>query len=142
MSMQENNTTDTYNTYNTYNTSDMNNLPLDDLGCPFDPNDPSVIDLSKPPKNVIVAIGEHPEGYWQPPSPPPKPIEETDPELGRLFQWLMELNAKQKTASITGQKGRVEIATHGSVLKSEKVGRNDPCPCGSLKKFKKCCGKE
>ncbi len=21
-----------------------------------------------------------------------------------------------------------------------KVGRNDPCPCGSLKKFKKCCG--
>ncbi len=23
---------------------------------------------------------------------------------------------------------------------SEKVGRNDPCPCGSGKKFKKCCG--
>lgn len=23
----------------------------------------------------------------------------------------------------------------------EKVGRNDPCPCGSEKKFKKCCGK-
>jgi preprotein translocase subunit SecA len=23
----------------------------------------------------------------------------------------------------------------------EKVGRNDPCPCGSGKKFKKCCGK-
>lgn len=22
-----------------------------------------------------------------------------------------------------------------------KVGRNDPCPCGSNKKFKKCCGK-
>jgi len=22
-----------------------------------------------------------------------------------------------------------------------KVGRNDPCPCGSEKKFKKCCGK-
>lgn len=21
-----------------------------------------------------------------------------------------------------------------------KVGRNDPCPCGSVKKFKKCCG--
>ena len=20
-----------------------------------------------------------------------------------------------------------------------KVGRNDPCPCGSLKKYKKCC---
>jgi preprotein translocase subunit SecA len=25
--------------------------------------------------------------------------------------------------------------------KGEKVGRNDPCPCGSGKKFKKCCGK-
>jgi uncharacterized protein YecA (UPF0149 family) len=23
---------------------------------------------------------------------------------------------------------------------SGKVGRNDPCPCGSGKKFKKCCG--
>ncbi|WP_083839452.1 SEC-C metal-binding domain-containing protein [Methylophaga frappieri] len=22
-----------------------------------------------------------------------------------------------------------------------KIGRNDPCPCGSEKKFKKCCGK-
>ena len=25
-------------------------------------------------------------------------------------------------------------------VKVEKVGRNDPCPCGSGKKFKKCCG--
>jgi preprotein translocase subunit SecA len=23
----------------------------------------------------------------------------------------------------------------------EKVGRNDPCPCGSGKKYKNCCGK-
>lgn len=33
----------------------------------------------------------------------------------------------------------------GSVVKprhnSNKVGRNDPCPCGSGKKYKKCCGK-
>lgn len=26
------------------------------------------------------------------------------------------------------------------VVNSNKVGRNDPCPCGSGKKFKKCCG--
>ena len=26
------------------------------------------------------------------------------------------------------------------VKKGEKVGRNDPCPCGSGKKYKKCCG--
>jgi len=24
---------------------------------------------------------------------------------------------------------------------SSKVGRNDPCPCGSGKKYKRCCGK-
>ncbi len=28
-------------------------------------------------------------------------------------------------------------------IKAEKaVGRNDPCPCGSGKKYKKCCGAE
>lgn len=26
------------------------------------------------------------------------------------------------------------------IVSSVKVGRNDPCPCGSGKKFKKCCG--
>ena len=34
--------------------------------------------------------------------------------------------------------------TKGSVVRkpavSKKVGRNDPCPCGSGKKYKKCCG--
>ena len=31
----------------------------------------------------------------------------------------------------------------GPPIKNEgpKVGRNDPCPCGSGKKYKKCCGK-
>jgi len=23
----------------------------------------------------------------------------------------------------------------------EKIGRNDPCPCGSGKKYKQCCGR-
>tara|TARA_Y100000294_G_scaffold96491_1_gene89707 strand:- start:1899 stop:2186 length:288 start_codon:yes stop_codon:yes gene_type:complete len=27
-----------------------------------------------------------------------------------------------------------------TVRDKEKVGRNDPCPCGSGKKYKKCCG--
>ena len=26
-------------------------------------------------------------------------------------------------------------------IKNKKIGRNDPCPCGSGKKYKKCCGK-
>lgn len=29
----------------------------------------------------------------------------------------------------------------GSAIKTKKVGRNDPCSCGSKKKFKVCCGK-
>lgn len=31
--------------------------------------------------------------------------------------------------------------TGGTDNKDKKVGRNDPCPCGSGKKYKKCCGK-
>jgi uncharacterized protein YecA (UPF0149 family) len=27
------------------------------------------------------------------------------------------------------------------VVSPPKIGRNEPCPCGSGKKFKKCCGK-
>jgi len=27
------------------------------------------------------------------------------------------------------------------VIGKKKIGRNDPCPCGSGKKYKKCCGK-
>jgi uncharacterized protein YecA (UPF0149 family) len=27
------------------------------------------------------------------------------------------------------------------IINKNKVGRNDPCPCGSGKKYKKCCGK-
>ncbi|MBP3584155.1 MAG: SEC-C domain-containing protein, partial [Peptococcaceae bacterium] len=26
-------------------------------------------------------------------------------------------------------------------VNKDKVGRNDPCPCGSGKKYKHCCGK-
>ena len=29
----------------------------------------------------------------------------------------------------------------GTVIKGPKIGRNDHCPCGSGKKYKKCCGK-
>ena len=29
----------------------------------------------------------------------------------------------------------------GTVFKDKKIGRNDPCPCGSGKKYKYCCGR-
>ncbi|KPU26890.1 preprotein translocase subunit SecA [Caloranaerobacter sp. TR13] len=42
---------------------------------------------------------------------------------------------------------KITNASHGeggkpkTVVKGKKIGRNDPCPCGSGKKYKKCCGK-
>ena len=29
----------------------------------------------------------------------------------------------------------------GTIVNGKKIGRNDPCPCGSGKKYKQCCGK-
>ena len=34
-----------------------------------------------------------------------------------------------------------EKTLKGGTHKKEKIGRNDPCPCGSGKKYKQCCGK-
>ncbi len=45
------------------------------------------------------------------------------------------------------QVAKPTVASHGDgseskkpVRRGEKIGRNDPCPCGSGKKYKKCCG--
>ena len=35
----------------------------------------------------------------------------------------------------------MEQKKSGTVIVGKKVGRNDPCPCGSGKKYKFCCGK-
>jgi len=38
--------------------------------------------------------------------------------------------------------GKVEFDVYKKVDgKAEKIGRNSPCPCGSGKKYKKCCGR-
>src|SRR5262249_39471160 len=34
----------------------------------------------------------------------------------------------------------IETGSIQQARKGEKAGRNDPCPCGSGKKYKKCCG--
>ena len=56
---------------------------------------------------------------------------------------------KQYLATLYEDQGRVQEATemrprvassHPVARSGPKVGRNDPCPCGSGKKFKKCCG--
>ncbi|MCD8232550.1 MAG: SEC-C domain-containing protein [Clostridiales bacterium] len=35
----------------------------------------------------------------------------------------------------------IEQKKSGTVVKPEKIYPNDPCPCGSGKKYKKCCGR-
>jgi Predicted metal-binding protein related to the C-terminal domain of SecA len=55
--------------------------------------------------------------------------------------WLYEL---EEWDSILSPESRKELyreqKSSGTIVKDKKVGRNDPCPCGSGKKYKKCCG--
>ena len=50
-------------------------------------------------------------------------------------------SAIEKEASSNAQNKPDNIAVKSRNKSGEKVGRNDPCPCGSGKKYKKCCGK-
>lgn len=56
--------------------------------------------------------------------------------------WLYEMD---EWADIFDEDKRKEIRkaymTSKTVVKAPKIGRNEPCPCGSGKKYKKCCGK-
>lgn len=46
------------------------------------------------------------------------------------------------TTTVRGVSGKMEqAAQRQEKVMGNKVGRNDPCPCGSGKKYKKCCGK-
>lgn len=56
--------------------------------------------------------------------------------------WLYEL--PQWGAVFTEEKRKElykEQRASGTIRKEPKIGRNEPCPCGSGKKYKKCCGK-
>ncbi|MBN2284869.1 MAG: preprotein translocase subunit SecA [Tissierellales bacterium] len=47
---------------------------------------------------------------------------------------------RSKVARETGTNLNGEAVKQKTVIKGTKIGRNDPCPCGSGKKYKKCCG--
>ena len=52
------------------------------------------------------------------------------------------LGKVRKYYQITGEgKKHLEQKKSGTIVKGKKIGRNDPCPCGSGKKYKQCCGK-
>ncbi len=55
--------------------------------------------------------------------------------------WLYQL---EEWEDVLSEDARAEITAQfkaDTQAVSTKVGRNDPCPCGSGKKYKKCCGK-
>ena len=47
---------------------------------------------------------------------------------------------REEQAKVTGTNAGGETAKRKPVINKDKVGRNDPCPCGSGKKYKHCCG--
>lgn len=55
--------------------------------------------------------------------------------LYTLPQWDSLLTEERKKELYREQK------KSGTIIKEKKVGRNDPCPCGSGKKYKHCCGR-
>ena len=54
--------------------------------------------------------------------------------LYELPQWADLLTPDRRKELFLQQK------KSGTVVRANHVGRNDPCPCGSGKKYKKCCG--
>jgi uncharacterized protein len=56
----------------------------------------------------------------------------------RISDWVVTVNEWRLESYDPKQgEGTAPPVMHGS---PGKVGRNDPCPCGSGKKYKKCCG--
>ena len=49
---------------------------------------------------------------------------------------------REQVAQPTRTSGDGTDTANKTVRKGKKVGRNDPCPCGSGKKYKKCCGRD
>lgn len=55
--------------------------------------------------------------------------------LHNLPQWEEILTVDQRKAI------KKEYDKTKTIVKGDRIGRNDPCTCGSGKKYKKCCGK-
>jgi preprotein translocase subunit SecA len=62
------------------------------------------------------------------------------PPPSQMDDYVRDLERKRQR-----QLDEIRMSTGGDapvaqVIRGDKVGRNDPCPCGSGKKYKKCCG--
>jgi preprotein translocase subunit SecA len=52
---------------------------------------------------------------------------------------VREMERRQRKQELTLNAPGEEMEAPKTVIRGPKIGRNDPCPCGSGKKFKKCC---
>lgn len=55
--------------------------------------------------------------------------------------WLYNLPEWDDILSEERRKEITKEYRESKIVRVEKIGRNEPCPCGSGKKYKKCCGK-
>lgn len=79
-------------------------------------------------ENTVVKIQIDPEKLYY------NMVEAKAEWLYSLPQWDQILTEEKKKELYKTQKAS------GTIVKGAKIGRNDPCPCGSGKKYKKCCG--
>jgi preprotein translocase subunit SecA len=63
-----------------------------------------------------------------------------DRRLDKRFQAKRDQERKTK-AGLPGEDETPLPPPVEPIRAGQTVGRNDPCPCGSGKKYKKCCGK-
>jgi len=63
-----------------------------------------------------------------------KMVEYKAKHLYSLPQWNDVINEEEQKRLMKEQQ------KSGTIVKDKKVSRNDPCPCDSGKKYKKCCG--
>jgi preprotein translocase subunit SecA len=66
----------------------------------------------------------------------PKPLATSVDEIEAEFQRKKKRELEEARMAGAGEYQTVQQIVRGAA----KVGRNDPCPCGSGKKYKKCCG--
>jgi uncharacterized protein YecA (UPF0149 family) len=71
-------------------------------------------------------------------------IDEVDPEFCDLIKMVISRRNYYPKPIIVGTRVLINFGqTYTEISGSDILpGRNDPCFCGSNKKFKKCCGKE
>ena len=58
-----------------------------------------------------------------------------------LLKAQIRQNLQAKQVKGNANSGAEKVAKSRTIKKGNKIGRNDPCPCGSGKKYKQCCGK-